>query len=106
MLQGNYTERNIMTAQAKQVRLNVIMQNPYYSDPDGSGRAVFDRWVSKELQIEIGEDNWRDDWYSDPYFNVSVPIALELALALPIVKVFKLWYDPKIDFHHIEFDYD
>ena len=92
--------------EAHAVRLGVILNDVYYTHPQETGKPVAERYASGELKIEIGESNWPKEWYSDPYFNVSVPLALEIALALPDVKVFKLYYWRDTDFHHVRFEYD
>jgi hypothetical protein len=90
----------------QKARLGVILNDPYYSHPEGTAAAVKRRFDSGELTIDFGESNWPADWYTDPHFNVSVPIALDLAQVLPEVKSFSLSYCREIDFHHIAFDYD
>lgn len=83
-----------------QIRLGVLLNSdPYYTD-------VKRRIDDGELVIDIGKNNWPEGWYRDPYFNVSVPLALEIAQALPDVKKFSLYYQREIDFHNIMFDYD
>lgn len=87
-------------------RLGVILSQEYYSHPEGTGAGVKSRFDSGQLTFRIGENNWPEGWYTDPYFNVSVPVALDLAQVLPEVKSFRLWYQKEIDFHNIVFDYD
>lgn len=94
------------TEPTNEERLQVYLADQYYSHPNGGGADVGRRFASGDLKIEIGESNWPKGWYSDPYFNVSVPFALELAQRLPTVKVFKLYYWGKQDFHHVEFECD
>jgi hypothetical protein len=77
---------------------------------------TFKRWFKKEdedtvrrvqcgdVQIELAAANWRSDWYSDPYVNRSLPIVGMVMRALPDVKSFKVLYDPKWDYHHVEFE--
>jgi len=58
------------------------------------------------LKITIAEPNWKPEWYSDPYRNISMPLALQIAKECRSSNNFKVFYDPNEDFHHITFDYD
>lgn len=90
-----------------ELRLGVwLNSDPYYAHPEGTGADVKRRFDSGKLIIAIGENTWPEGWYKDPYFNVSVPLTLELAHVLPEANNFSLFYKREIDFHHIMFDYD
>ncbi len=89
-----------MTSEQYQERLRVSIDTKYY------GIEVKNRLDAGDLKIDIASKNWPDDWYSDPHFNISVPMALEIAKRISAVKEFKIFYIRKIDFHHIMFDLD
>lgn len=58
-----------------------------------------------DLVIKIGKENWPEGYYHDPYFVVSIPLALDIALAIPTIKEFSVYYARIYDFHHIQFTY-
>jgi hypothetical protein len=62
------------------------------------------RYLNGKLRFEFGPDNWTK-WYKDPYRNVSIPFAANLANAAPSIEVFQIYYYQPEDFHHIRFDF-
>lgn len=91
---------------SNQERLKALLADPYYSDPKGYGREVGERFEKGETEIVFGEQNWPNGWYTDPYFRVSVPFALDIAQHLKDVKKIRVYYWRDQDFHHIQFEYD
>lgn len=63
------------------------------------------RIAAGAVTITLGERNWPDGWYKDPY-RKSIQFALELADAVPAITSLHLSYDRDTDFHHIQFTLD
>ena len=64
-----------------------------------------ERFRSGDLRVEIAPPSWPDGWYCDPYWRVSVPLAVQL-MSLPAANDFVIYYHRDTDFHRIQFDYD
>jgi hypothetical protein len=87
-------------------RLAELFRDEFYTHPQGGGAALKARIDSGEVKFKFAPKNWREDWYSDPYFKVSVPVALSIASALAGPLNFEIYYTPDFDFHHVRFEYD
>lgn len=63
------------------------------------------RLESGDLVINIANASWLPHEYHNPYRNVSVPLAMELA-SIPAIKQIDIFYDPNEDYHHVKFTLD
>jgi hypothetical protein len=87
-----------MTAEDR-AKVEALLTDPYYVNV----KARFD---SGELHIRIDPPNWRESQWTDPYWRISVPLALSLSLHLPTADNFIIGYFADQDFQHIQFDFD
>ncbi len=85
--------------QANQAALADYVAQPYCSD-------LWQRWSAGDVRITFGPQTWQDHHYTEPYKRVSIPLVVELAMALPTANDFHISYCPKTDFHHIRFAFD
>lgn len=79
-------------------KLDVLLADKFYA-------VLRQRVESGDLKITIGEENWPEGWYSDPFKNKSIPLALSIAHECPEANDFEIVYHRETDFHHIHFNY-
>lgn len=60
----------------------------------------------RKFNFQIAAPNWKPEYYSDPYGNISIQLMAQIAEHCDGSDNFKLYYDPREDFHHVEFDYN
>jgi len=61
------------------------------------------RLIKGEVTFRFGPSNWNPGWYQDPYNKVSLPLAIEVAVAIPSIKDFHIYYNNRLDEHYIRF---
>lgn len=96
-----------MTTATKKLRTTEEICDYLYREPSHVYHLLAD-WIRRgQVRIECGHDQWRPDWYSEfAWENRSWGLLFELALKVRGSNDFKLYYDPKQDFHHIDFTLD
>ena len=79
-----------------------------YLEKDGfePWKALAARVRAGDLSFEFGNAEWPSDWYTpNAWENKSWPLVFAMAMRLPEIKKFKLYYRRDHDFHHIDFEY-
>lgn len=82
-----------------QERLAAYLADPYLAD-------LRKRFEAGRWGIEFAEPDWPQHYYADPYWNISVPLAVRIAVALPTAADFRVGYDRAVDFQHVGFTFD
>lgn len=77
-------------------KLITLLNYPLYANE-------LDRFQRGELVFDIVPPTWKSGW-SDPYGNVSIPLAIEIAYHNKDANNFRIYYYAPQDFQRIQFD--